>query len=472
MKLNQSPASRGRTFHRPSDRSTDRRCHIYLAEGDFIWFFSGNMLPTNTPSYGKKRTTAVFYGIAAGSLLAPSVVHGEGFRNPPPGGFSLARAGGRIAQIEDASAVWHNPANIVEIPSIEIEATATIVHLEVDHNNFSGMKAETRDPWKLLPNAFVTTPILADKISAGLGVVTPFGLGNEWKKEGAFGPGGVLRYSAPYFTELITVDFNPTVAFKITDSLLFGAGLDVYWSQLTFKQIYPWGAIVPGAGDGDFRARGDGTGIGGNFGLTWKITDKQRAALTYRSPFNVDYDGNLDINNQPVPIPGVTDSSHFATKVKYPTIVSAGYGIELTDNVRLETDVEWLQFSRFDKLELDLGNNSILFPSTTYNQNWHNTFTAGIAADWRFCQNWSLRGGYQFYETPVPDYTFSTTIPDSDQHAVTVGLNYKYKHHSLDLSYGWIVYLDRNITANQNPVFIGSYEMAVHLIDLGYHYSF
>jgi long-chain fatty acid transport protein len=420
-----------------------------------------------------KRTTAILYGLTAGTLLCPGLAHGEGFRNPPPGGFSLARAGGRIAQVDDASAVWHNPANIVELPSTEIQATATIVRLEVDHSNFSGTKAETRDPWKLLPNAFLTTPI-NDRISAGLGVVTPFGLSNEWKKEGAFGPGGVLRYNAPYYTELITVDFNPTVAFKITDDLFFGAGVDVYWSQLTFKQLYPWAAVIPGSPDGDFRARGDGTGVGGNFGLTWKITDSQRFALTYRSPFNVDYDGHLRLSNEPAPVSalGVTSSSHFATKVKYPTIVSAGYGIELTDSIRLETDVEWLQFSRFDKLQLDLGNNGVLFPSTTFNQSWHNTFTAGIGGDWRFAENWSLRGGYQYYETPVPDYTFSTTIPDSNQHAVTVGVNYKNKHHSLDLSYGWIVYLDRNIAANQNPAFVGTYEMSVHLIDVGYTYSF
>ena len=39
----------------------------------------------------------------------------EGFRNSPPGAFSLGRAGGRIAQIDDSSAVQQNPANLIDL---------------------------------------------------------------------------------------------------------------------------------------------------------------------------------------------------------------------------------------------------------------------------------------------------------------------------------------------------------------------
>ena len=45
-------------------------------------------------------------------LFSATVAYSEGFRNPPPGTFNLGRAGGRIAQVDDSSAVQQNPANL------------------------------------------------------------------------------------------------------------------------------------------------------------------------------------------------------------------------------------------------------------------------------------------------------------------------------------------------------------------------
>ena len=106
-------------------------------------------------------------------------------------------------------------------------------------------------------------------------------------------------------------------------------------------------------------------------------------------------------------------------------IISAGYGIDLTDKVQLESDFEWLQFSQFKNLGIKTGD----FPalggaSLTQNvaENWHNTFTAGIGGDWKFADHWVLRAGYEYFESPVPNSTFSPTIPDANQNVMTVGL--------------------------------------------------
>ena len=41
-------------------------------------------------------------------------------------------------------------------------------------------------------------------------------------------------------------------------------------------------------------------------------------------------------------------------------------------------------------------------------------FMGGVQAgfDYQFAPNWVVRAGYQFYQSPVPDSTFSPTIPD------------------------------------------------------------
>src|SRR5690242_8086046 len=64
-----------------------------------------------------------------GRFLAPSAL-AEGFRNPPAGAFNLGRAGGRIAQIDDSSAVAQNPANLVDLQSPEVNFAPSFVYYQ------------------------------------------------------------------------------------------------------------------------------------------------------------------------------------------------------------------------------------------------------------------------------------------------------------------------------------------------------
>jgi long-chain fatty acid transport protein len=249
------------------------------------------------------------------------------------------------------------------------------------------------------------------------------------------------------------------VSFKINDDIQVGLGLDVMYSQLEFRQYV-------GSPSVEAHASGDGHAVGGNLGVTWKITDRQRLALTYRSTMTVDYSGRTDIENTPA-LSNPTGT--FDSQIKFPNIFSVGYGIDLTDKIRMESDVEWLQFSQFKNLGI---NSSIPGLSETIPEKWHNTFTAGIGGDWKFADHWVLRAGYQFFETPVPDSTFTPTIPDADQNVMTLGLGWHARNVSLEFAYGLDLYNNRNITNDQNPALDGKYTFNVHLFSLAFRYGF
>jgi long-chain fatty acid transport protein len=414
--------------------------------------------------------------ITGGILMIISSSYAEGFRNPPAGAFNLGRAGGRIAQVDDSSAAAQNPANLVDLSGPEIQIAPSVVYISADFKSATGQSAESENPWKVLPNAFAGVPLGGGEFSLGLAVTMPYGLDSRWDDGGSSTfarPFGAWRYQSPFSTELTTVNVSPSVAAKLGDLASVGVGLDVMWSRVEFKQYYPWFLLTGNLAspDGQIRVEGDGVGVGGNFGLTLHVTEKQRLAVTFRMPLRVDYSGDFQVDNVPAALGGGSFHSDFSTSIKFPTIVAAGYGIELTDKIRVEADVEWLQFSNFKNLPLNTSSSLPGLPNNVV-ENWKDTFTAGIAGDWRIAPDWTLRLGYQFYQSPVPDETFSPAIPDADQNVLTFGVAWTHGHHGLEAAYGADFYASRHITNNQNPAFNGDYNITVHLFSFSYRYSF
>src|SRR5439155_13197385 len=107
------------------------------------------------PRSGAIRSARLIVLIAFVSGLwvsAPRHAVAEGFRILPPGTFNLGRAGGRIAQIDDSSAVHQNPANLVDLANPEVQFSPAMVYLKSDFTSGNGQTSSTEEPWKPLPN--------------------------------------------------------------------------------------------------------------------------------------------------------------------------------------------------------------------------------------------------------------------------------------------------------------------------------
>jgi long-chain fatty acid transport protein len=134
-------------------------------------------------------------------------------------------------------------------------------------------------------------------------------------------------------------------------------------------------------------------------------------------------------------------------------------------------DGEWVQFSTFQSLPLDVQAPPPGLPSSVP-ENWKDTFTLGIGGDWKFATNWVARASYRYYESPVPDSTFSPTIVDANQNVITVGLGYQYRRHTFELAYSPVFYDKRHIRTSYNPAYNGDYHVTLNLISFAYHFAF
>lgn len=416
--------------------------------------------------------------LSLGLVCWGTVALANGFRNPPEGAAALGQSGGKLILTEDASAISHNPANLTKLDKAEAEVAVTLVDTETDYSSPFG-SASTDDPWKFLPDLFVAMPFDNSTYVAGVGVTTPFGQSTVWDKDGAF------HYTAPYFAEMKLMNVNPTLAAKLSDKLSVGVGVDVYWSQLDMKQILPWSMVTGSrlSPDGVIHLQGEGQGIGGNAAVEFSPVAGHTLALTYRSPVKVDYSGDTDISAFPAgaQMLGLSPSSDFDTSIEFPAVAALGYAVALSRTVRVEADVEWVEFSRYGNLALDAGNNNVLLHQPgdpnpmaplSLRQDWQDTWNFGVGADWAIMPTVTLRAGYIFLESPVPEETLAPTLSDADQNVITVGAGYHPNRHRFDVAYGLSFIDDRNVDANQNPAYNGKYETSSQLVSLSYGYTF
>lgn len=411
----------------------------------------------------RMRTAAV---VAVG-CLASVVVLADGFRNPPEVAEALGRSGGRVAHLEGPGAIFNNPANIVGTGEASGCVSVLAGVSEADYEGPLG-KAETDSSVSFLPAVAGVMPLKDRAVWIGAGVHVPFGRSTRWEKDGAF------RYAAPYYTQMSVVDLKPVVAWKMGERVAVGVGLDLYASELEFRQIVPWGMLTGNPADGEAKltAEGDGTAVGASAGLTWDVARGHRVALTYRSPFDVTYKGDMEFSRVPESAATMAaPASDFETEFKFPTIVALGYGVQVGKRLRLEANVEWLEFSRFKTLTVDGGVNDGFLAASglkRMEQDWKDTWTYGVGADWQVTPDWVLRAGYIRLESPAPDRTFMPSMIDTDQSVVSVGAGYRRGRHTFDLGYGLALFDSRRVRGNQNPAYDGHYEFEGHLAAVAY----
>lgn len=412
----------------------------------------------------------VVTGVLFCALL--STTWANGFRNPPPGARGLAMDGGKIAFLDDATTVSENAANMTEAKENSFMAAFTFIYPDAEFTSDAGGTANVDDSLMVLPNLYGLWGMEEKNLVFGLGLTTPYGQSTEWDKSAPF------RYSAPYFSQMEVLDLSPVVATRINDQLSIGAGLDMYYSELETRQLVPWAMALsaPGLPDGEAKMEGDGVGVGAHFGMTWKVHEQHRLAATYRSQYDVDYEGDFTLSGLPpaAEAGGVADSSsEFETTIKFPNWVTLGYGYTVNEFLRVGVDVEWVQFSRYDTLELNLGTNSGkgLAPESQP-QNWKDIWTYGIAMEWLIDDNSRLWATYKYLESPIPDETFTPSIVDADKHAVGLGMGHQMGAHYLAYTYQINLLDDREISTQPDPTLNGTYEAMSHLFSLSYAYTF
>ncbi len=398
--------------------------------------------------------------------VSPSIL-ADGFRNPPDGAATLGRVGARIAGDDDIASFSHNPATLADRRERAAGTALTFVHgKRTFTSDRHGFTTRSTDRWAYIPSFYTALPLGDRGVAAGIALTSPYG------RSSSFSETGPMRYLAPYESRLRTANMNPAIGVRVSERLAAGAGLNVMWSDLEIRQIVP-GAMLTGnpadAWDGRLAFDADGIGYGFNMGLTLDVSLRQRFALIYRSAITMDYEG--DVTLRPISAPAILQND-FETSITFPDVIAAGYAVRAMDDLYLEINIEWVQHSRFDRMDLDAGEATALLPESSIKADWRDNWTFGIGADWRMSDAWSIRAGYMYLQSPVRSRTMIPLIAESDQSVVSLGVGHAYGAHRFDLAYMLGIFERRRVEDNVNPEYNGTYDFDSQLFAIGYHYTF
>jgi len=387
---------------------------------------------------------------------APAFGAGFGLIEQSVSGLGNAFAGG-AASAEDASTIFFNPAGLTHLQDQQLILGAHIIDPSVKFHNensihvtgapLSGGNGGDGGVTKVVPNFYYSRKI-SDRFSVGLGVNSPFGLATQYDRT------WVGRYHA-VDSDLITINIAPTIAYKITDQLSFGAGLDIQYMKANLSSAVDFGTIgfshhipglLPQLNDGLVSLEGDSWGVGFNLGLLYEFDKNTRVGIAYRSNIEQDLGGTAHFQNVPAPLQSSFRDDKIKADITLPDSISVSFFHQFNPQWMVMADVTWTDWNHFKDLVVNFNNQ----PASITTEDWQDGFRCSLGATYLPDKNWTLRVGTAYDRSAVPDKAHRTPrIPDSDRIWAAAGIGYKLSNmFSVDVGYAHIFVNDPEIDKN------------------------
>ena len=375
---------------------------------------------------------------------------------------AVGMAGAVSAFVDDASAIYFNPAGIAQGQGLEfmIGASPIIPSFKVTPQvpGF-GNSAQVTGVTNVIPPPFIYfTYGISDEWTVGIGVYSPYGLKVEWPE--AWNPIGRTIITSADFK---TYDITPTVAYK-NGPFRIGVGIQIVRATVQLQQD-----IGP-LGDPNTYAHanlGAGSwGWGGNIGIQYEVIEKTlQLSAFYRSQVKLNFDGTAGFTNVPPQYSQTLVNQPVTTTFTLPN--SAGFGIAWhpTPELVLDADFTYFSWQQFQAIDIKFQDPSL---NEYRPKQWHHTWNYRIGAEYTLSEHVQLRGGVLYDPTPSPTDTLLPDIPDADRLNFCFGGTYRWGAFRIDGGFQYIMFFER--TSN-DPIFPATYNVNAYVLSLAFGFK-
>jgi len=460
-----------------------------------------------------QKNTPLNIGLLATSIslaLFSSQTHAAAFgiAEQSVTGLGAAFSTGSTAA-SDGSTVYFNPAGMsflknrtaatfgahVIDPNAKFKDKGSTIATALGGASLNANNEEGGDagPVALVPNFYYTRAI-NEKWTGGIGVNAPFGLVTDYDN------GWVGRYYA-LRSELTTVNINPSLAYKASNTLSLGFGINIQYIDAALSNAIDFGSICfarlgaatcggaglsPQQNDGEVEVAGDNWGFGYNLGLLWQASPATRVGLAYRSKIKHTLEGDADFDT-----PNNTTANALATgaglvdgdvkaDVSLPDSFSVGLQHQVNSKLAVNADITWTNWSELQELRFEFDNTAASDGVTTLE--WEDSYRYSLGLTYQQNEKWTWRAGIAFDESATPNSELiSPRVPDADRTWLTLGFTYKPSQKmSVDFGYAHLFIDDADVnkvaaTGSENFLrgnLVGEYDIDVNIISAQARWSF
>jgi long-chain fatty acid transport protein len=378
---------------------------------------------------------------------------------------NTGRGGASTASIDTPASIVFNPGGIPIGRGTSISIGASFITAKGSYTDANRMdaKTETDSSPAVLPSMFVTSRV-HEMVAVGLSFHLPFGLALSWPDAHAQTDTIQDQSLRTYFiTPAVGVNLN-----KYVPGLTLGAGIDLVPSTVKLER-----GIVFGETRGTAVLGGDAFGIGGRFGVQYRPPQVPQLTVgaMWRSKVKLDYSGTGDFDIDPAFRASLPPDGDISTSISLPMLIGGGVAYKPIPQLQLEANAIWLQWNSFQELRIELPGGAE--PSIS-EQDYQNTVTIRVGAEYDLPkQSASVRVGYIYDPTPIPNTTMTAQLPDADRHDLTVGGSYRFGDYDVHLGLLWVLPSSQTTSDEAyRPRFKGTYEVTAFVASLGFGGTF
>ena len=337
-------------------------------------------------------------------------------------------AAGRAALASDASTAFSNPAGMTRLEGSQIFGGIQAV--------IPSVKFDVQEGTNVLGggggNAGVTLPS-----ASGFYVHS---LSKDWKIGIALNSyiGGVVDYgndwAGRYFVQksvMITMNVNPVVAYRVSDWLSIGGGLDVMYgylksqvainnAQAEFLNDFP---------DGQITVTSNAVGVGGNVGVLLEPIKGSRIGLTYRSPIDLNFKDVPEIKGLGPTLSAALGLAGLANQqldlgVTIPQEFMISIYEDITDRLAIVANFGWQDWSQFQRVDVNVSTPT--GTTLTAQLEFKDTHHYAVGARYRIKDPWTVMAGFAYDTSAMDEPSRSPSMPLDRQFRYAVGVQYDW----------------------------------------------
>ena len=360
------------------------------------------------------------------SAMAMSVTAmGAGFGLYEASARGVGMGNGLVGSTGDATANYHNPANLTEVSDPTVTVGMSLINPFCDVKVNGQMQPKMNAGWFPPPHVYAALP-LGEDFAFGFGTYCEYGLGTKYDNN------WLLKHDTTE-TTIQQFTFNPNIAYSITKdwSVAFGARL----SYITFENYkspdlgpllwYPAGFVY-----GRSHLEGDDINCGYVLATSYKVNEDLSLGLVYRSRIHHRIEGDSTLVT-----PIGTIAGDAKAKLVLPASVTLGANYDFNESFRGGVSVTWTEWSTVNHIDFNL-------PTGITKQmlNWHDAWRIGFGFEYDFTNAFTGRIGYSYDWDPSSEAHGTTMLPPGDRHLVGFGAGYRFNEDwRIDLGYSFIL---------------------------------